>query len=317
MRALITGITGFVGPHLAEHLLACGDDVVGISRRGIWPDDVSAVVRRDVRLIVADLATGVNAQLRQSFADWIPDVVYHLAAISVPADCGDEEPSAAAIATNVDGTQALADFVLSFPRPPRIVFSGSCYVYGAVPAEQPVVSEDSPIGPQSSYGLTKLAAEEALLAAYRDHQLDVVIARAFQHTGPRQSPRMIVPDWARQLAAPGNQPLQVICLDTFIDLSDVRDIVRAYRMLAVGAQAGRVYNVGSGICHRSGDLLELMRKMSRSTKPVVELSPGRRQHPIANIRRIENEIHWHPVITIEQTLKDVLDYWQHGSNEGS
>lgn len=317
MRALITGITGFVGPYLAEHLLSCGDEVAGISRRGVWPDDIPADVRNRVRLVVADLAGGLDDQVRRNFASWIPDVVYHLAAISIPADCGEEEPSAAAIATNVDGTQALANFVLSFPQPPRIVFSGSCYVYGAVRDDQPVVSEDSPFGPQSSYGLTKLAAEAALQAAYRTQQLDVVIARSFQHTGPRQSPRMIVPDWARQLAAPGNQPIRVICLDTFIDLSDVRDIVRAYRMLAVRGQAGRVYNVGSGICRRSGDLLDLMRHLSPSSKSVVELSPGRRQHPIADIQRIGSEIHWRPVITIERTLKDVLNYWQHGSNAGS
>jgi GDP-4-dehydro-6-deoxy-D-mannose reductase len=307
---LITGITGFVGPYLAEHLLECGDEVAGLTRRGAWANDVPAAVRDRVALFTADLSTNLTSRSRRELADWSPEVMFHLAAISIPADCGDDEPSDEAIATNVAGTRALADLMSSFTNRPRVVFSGSCYVYGAVSENNPVVSEDSPLGPQSSYGVTKLAAEEVLLSAARDQQLDVIIARAFQHTGPRQSPRMILPGWAQQLTAPGNDPVRVICLDTFIDLSDVRDIVRAYRMLALKGTSGQIYNVGSGICRRSGDLLDLMRRLAKSSKDVVELSPGRRQHPIADINRISGEIGWRPVITIEQTLTDVLNYWK-------
>jgi GDP-4-dehydro-6-deoxy-D-mannose reductase len=122
---------------------------------------------------------------------------------------------------------------------------------------------------------------------------------------------MIVPEWARQLVTPSDAPIRAICLDTYIDLSDVRDIVRAYRLLATAGKTGRIYNVGSGTGRRSGDLLDQLQALSGTSRPVVELSPGRRQHPIADITRITSEILWRPVITIEHTLRDVLAYWHH------
>lgn len=315
MRGLVTGATGFVGSHLVEHLLATGDEVWGISKSGHWPSDMPAAITARVPLIAADLAHPLARETRDAIAAWQPDVVFHLAAMSIPGDCGADEPTPAAVAANVLGTRHVLDLAQPLPHPPRIVSVSSCYVYGMVPAEDPVVAESARCEPYSGYGITKLAAEKTLLAAAEASGLEVVIARAFQHTGPRQSARMIVPGWARQLVGPDEGPIQAICLDTFLDLSDVRDVVRAYRLLAVAGRPSGIYNVGSGVSSRSGQLLESLLTLCHSSRSVVELSPGRRQHPIANIHHIRSETGWQPAIPMEQTLSDVLHYWRNQRGE--
>ncbi len=309
MRALITGITGFAGSHLAEHLLACGDDVLGCSRGGAWPPEMPPALRRDADLFCWDLAAGVTPSARRRVAAFAPQTVYHLAAISVPADCGHDQPAAAALAANVTGTESLLELAASLRPSPRLLFTSSCYVYAPVTAEQPVVDEQAAVDPRGGYGRTKWLAEQAVARAVREGGLDAVIARAFQHSGPRQSSRMILPDWARQFAAADSQPLRVVCRDTFLDLTDVRDIVRAYRALLMDGMRGTVYNVGSGVCRRSGDLLDRMAQLAGAGREVVELSPGRRQHPIADISRLVAHTAWQPQLPLDQTLTDILDYW--------
>lgn len=309
MRAFITGVTGFVGSHLAEHLLASGDVVLGCSRNNTWDASVPTHVIDQIPLVTWDLTTDPPHAPQEQVAAFRPDVVYHLAAISVPSDCGNDEPSPRAIAANVEGTRQIAKFCQSLVAPPRLVFVSSCHVYAPVTAEQAIVTEDAPVGPVRAYGKTKLAAER-LLQTDGNAGLDVVVARSFQHTGPRQSPRMILPDWATQLVKQTEEPIRVVCLDTHLDLTDVRDIVRAYRLLAVDGIRGSVYNVGSGISRRSGEILEEMQKRAGSTREVVELRPGRRQHPIADTSRLLEQTGWRPEIPFERTIIDTLDYWR-------
>ncbi len=309
MRAFITGVTGFAGSHLAEHLLACGDDVLGSSRHGRWSFGVPESVRRQVPLLNWDLAHGVDAIVRQAVLDFRPDVIFHLAAISVPSECGTAEPTPSALAVNVGGTQAVLDLCRGWPWSPRVMLASSCYVYAPVSAESPMVNESAPLAPRGGYGKVKLWAEERFLEAVQQG-LDGVISRSFQHAGPRQSLGMILPDWARQFTRETDEPGRVRCLDSYLDLTDVRDICRAYRSLAQVGQRGTVYNVGSGICRRSGDLLEIVQHCVGTPRKVVELEPGRRQHPIADITRLRQLTDWSPQITIEQTVRDTLHYWQ-------
>lgn len=309
MKALITGITGFVGSHLAELLLASGDEVLGCSQSGKWPADVPVPVQQKIFVFPWDVTGGVTNEASRYVGQFAPDVIYHLAAISVPSDCGADQPTLNAISTNVAGTRTVISLATSCARRPRLLFASSCYVYGTVAADDPVVTEDSPCRPVHGYGITKLAAERELLLAADEKGLDVVIARAFQHSGTRQSPQMILPDWARQIAT--KQPtIHVICLDTYLDITDVRDVVRAYRDLCVCGRSQMVYNVGSGICRRAGDLLEWMLRDRSADGCVIELSPGRRQHPIADITRITTDTKWQPVIPIHKTLGDILTFWQ-------
>ncbi len=310
MRAFITGVTGFAGSHLAEHLLACGDEVLGSSRRGAWNHFAQDVVRRAVSLVCWDFTSGADDATRRIVSDFRPEVVFHLGAMSVPPDCGTREPTPQALATNVAGTQAVIDLCRSLAIQPRVLLASSCYVYAPVSAESPVVAENAILGPLGGYGKTKLLAEQALRQAIRTDGLVGVIARCFQHAGPGQSPRMILPDWIQQFTRSGHDPIRVRCLETYLDLTDVRDICRAYRQLSVDGRPGSVYNVGSGICRRSGDLLEIIQQRVGSRRDVIELEPGHRQHPIADISRVTQDTGWKPEISIEQTITDTLNYWR-------
>jgi GDP-4-dehydro-6-deoxy-D-mannose reductase len=257
-----------------------------------------------------NLADGVTPKAYQRVAAFQPDVIYHLAAVSVPSDCGADEPTPAAASTNIDGTRSIVELCRRLDNKPRVLFASTCYVYSPVTPDQPVVAEDALTEPVRAYGKTKLAAEQILRDAIKDHSVDAVIARSFQHTGPRQSPRMILPDWATQLLRPSAEPLRAICLDTYLDLSDVRDMVRSYRLLVLDGTCGSVYNVGSGVSRKSGDILKAMLACTQSTRDVIELQPGRRQHPIADISKIREQTGWVAEIPFERTIIDTLNYWR-------
>lgn len=309
MRALITGITGFAGSHLAEHLVTAGDQVLGCSRTAAWSRDFPPEVAGQIQLLGWDLASGQSAAVRRRVADFQPDWIFHLAALSVPADCGGEQPTPQALATNLGGTSAAIELALSLSPRPKLLLISSCYVYAPVSPDHPLVDETAPVDPVGGYGETKLAAEHAVRSASYDNGLEAVVARVFQHTGPRQSDRMIVPELTRQFVA-GCDPVCVTNLDTVLDLSDVRDIVRAYRCLAESGELGHVYNVGSGRAVRSGEIVEQLRALIAPERRVIESKPGHRQHPIADTTRLRQATGWQPEIPLRQTILDTIRYWQ-------
>ena len=305
-RALITGVSGFVGGHLAQHLLGCGDQVLGTSPDGRWMDSPPPSLAGRVGLLAWDIgrADGLSDPGRQQIERFRPEVIYHLAAISVPRECGDDEPSPRAMSINVDGTRRVLDLAAALPTAPRVVFISSSHVYAPVTREAPRVDEGSPLGPCRAYGRTKLAAEHEVRRA-SNTGVDAVIVRAFQHTGPGQRPPMMLPEWAQQFAGGGSQPVTVHTLDAWIDLSDVRDVVRAYRLLAERGQTGEVYNVGTGVARRSGEIFDVLRRQADPQRPIVELRPGVKRDPIANIARLVAQTGWRPEVGLEQTVADI------------
>ena len=300
-RALITGIPGFAGGFLAEHLLDCGDAVIGCSPDGHWEKGSPARVREGVELVAWDLRSegGIPDEARGQIERFRPDWIFHLAAISVPDDCGSGQPSAEATAVNVDGTRRVMELAASLREHPRVVFASSSHVYAPVDPRAPRVDEDAPLGPKRGYGRTKLAAEREIGRAVGQQGCDVVIARSFQHTGPRQNARMMLPQWARQFARGGTEPVEVYTRDARIDLTDVRDVVRAYRLLAGQGQSGKVYNVGSGISRRTGDVLGVLQQMADLNRPVLEIRPGFKQDPIADVSRLVGLTQWRPQVPLE------------------
>lgn len=309
MKAFITGITGFVGSHLAEYLLDCGDAVLGCSIDGGWLDNSPRNLADCVEVVKWDIAEPIPAELSRRLEEFSPDCLYHLAAISIPADCGGQEPSERATAVNINGTRRVLELAASLARPPRVLFVSSCDVYAEVSPGAEIVDENAPVGPGRAYGKTKLAAEKEVFDAAENRGLDVIVARAFQHSGPRQTPRLMLPEWARQFAR-GDDPVRVICKDSYLDLSDVRDIVRAYRALADRSQSGALYNVGGGVSRRSGDILEQLQRLAQSKAKIEEISPGIRRHPIADNTKLVRATGWNPTIPLEKTLQDTLDYWR-------
>jgi GDP-4-dehydro-6-deoxy-D-mannose reductase len=315
-RALITGVSGFVGPFLAEHLLDCGDEVLGTSPDGAWLDRPPETVCAKVELISWDISRpdGLSGDSRRAIERFRPQVVYHLAAISVPADCGEDQPTPQAAAVNVDGTRRVLETAAVLDGPPRVLVVSTSHVYAPIEESSPRIDENWPLAPRQGYGRTKLAAEEAVRRAIASG-LDALIVRAFQHTGPGQRPPMMLPEWAVQFARGGPEPVRVRTLDAWIDLSDVRDMVCAYRLLAVEGHSGAAYNVGSGQSRRSGEILELLRRAAGVDRAVVELQPGRKQDPIADITRLVRQTGWQPRVPLEQTVADTLAWWQGTTDE--
>lgn len=309
MKAVVTGISGFAGGYLAEHLLALGDEVLGIVRDPAT-SRVLPGVRRQAKLISWDIreprvAPGIVSSVRA----FDPDCVYHLAALSLPDDCGETDPTPECLAANVEGTRRVVELIRQLPRPSRLLFVSSSRVYAPVDSQHPRVAEDDPLGPIRGYGRSKLLAESLIGEAVETRGLDAVIVRAFQHTGPRQDGRLMLPEWSRQLAAESST-LEVRHLDAHIDCSDVRDVVRAYRLLAIAGKRGEAYNVGSGVSRRSGDVVEQLCALAGRRPRIVERSPGRKQDPIADIGRLVAATGWRSEVAWEQTLHDTLDDWR-------
>jgi GDP-4-dehydro-6-deoxy-D-mannose reductase len=140
---------------------------------------------------------------------------------------------------------------------------------------------------------------------------EAVIARAFAHSGPRQTPRMMLPQWAEQFAC-GSGPVQVFSRNVTLDLTDVRDVVRAYRLLLLRGRSGAVYNVGTGAPRLSGEVLELLRDQAdpQRRREIVELHPSARLGLVADVTRINREIGWSAEIPLEQTVADTWAWWR-------
>ena len=316
MKALVTGITGFAGSHLAEHLLGEGDSVLGVSRRGAWPPGTPSCLAASIPLIAWDLADrrGPQGTVLQSVRSFAPDVIYHLGAVSVPADCENspDRPNAEsdAAAINVEGTRQVLQLAARLHPAPRVVHVSSSQVYASVAADSPKVKEDYPLQPANAYGRTKLAAEEALREAAGELRLDTIIVRAFQHLGPRQGRDMMLSQWCRQLMHAGSEPITVYNCSTFLDVTDVRDVVRAYRLLARHGESGGVYNVGSGTRRQTGDILRMLARAEVQERQIIEQQPGIRHNPIADIARLVEQTSWRSEIPIERTLRDTLAWWR-------
>ncbi|MGO8872776.1 MAG: GDP-mannose 4,6-dehydratase [Acidimicrobiales bacterium] len=295
MRSLITGGRGFVGHWLADHLREAGDEVVVI--------DQEVDVTNPTALLAA-------------VTDAAPDAIYHLAALSHVGRSWDEPLRV--LEVNVIGTAALLAAARECGTDPRILVTSSAEVYGAVtdPALLPL-TEASPTAPLTPYAASKLAAEAFVAQAYLGHGQHVITVRPFNHIGPGQSPNFAVPALAKRIVEAelrGATTMAVGNLSARRDFTDVRDVVRAYRLLIECGTPGEVYNVCSGrdvsIRSIADGLLGLAgTSLEFETDPLlvrpVEV-PVLRGDP----SRLTSATGWKPEIPLEQTLADVLAYWR-------
>ena len=182
MRVLVTGVSGFVGGHLAEHLIAAGDIVVGLSASGRWPE--ARRTARSVRLERCDLADGDQDELTDLLRRKQPEAIYHLAAQSNPqASLADPRGT---WAVNLGGALNLLEAVRASGLRPRIVLVGTGVSYGNPAPEHLPVTEDCPLRPNNPYAASKAAADLLGIQHHLTHGADVVIVRPFNHAGPRQ-----------------------------------------------------------------------------------------------------------------------------------
>ncbi len=310
-RALITGLTGFAGSHLAAHLLQRGDDVYGVAlEEGHGVDFLD----RPVSVTIADLQKlpVVAEVLRQTR----PDHIYHLAAqANVPAAWQDPWGT---FENNVRPELNILRAMIDQQLAARLLVVASNEVYGIISAENLPVTEDTRLEPTNPYGVSKVAQDLLARQYYLSHQVDVIRVRAFNHIGPRQSPQFVAASFARQVAeaeAGLREPVMYVGnLEAQRDFTDVVDVVRAYALLMQYGAPGEAYNVGSGRPRSAQSLLDTLLEMSQVQIQVVQ-DPDRNRPidtPIvyADIRRLQNRTGWHPTISFEESLRRVLAYWR-------
>jgi GDP-4-dehydro-6-deoxy-D-mannose reductase len=309
---LVTGATGFAGGHLLDLLLQEEPSVFGWGNPG--GRAVSDGPPRDcVSWSTVDI-TDVDA-VERALADSRPSAVYHLAGM---ADVhGAWSDASSALRVNVMGTHALLSALERCRLHVPVLVTGSALVYRA---SADVLTEESAIGPSGPYGVSKLAQE--MIASRAD---SCIITRPFNHAGPRQSSAYATSSFARQIAeaeAGRREPvLRVGNLDARRDITDVRDTVRAYRLLVGRGVAGRPYNVCRGEAYRVGDLLDALVRQStvaiRIEVDPTRLRPSDNPVVLGSFDRLAAATGWRPEIPIERTLADLLDYWRGAVRNGS
>jgi GDP-4-dehydro-6-deoxy-D-mannose reductase len=313
VRALVTGVTGFVGGHLCEHLAAAEDLVVGISRSGRWPADL-AHLNRSVRIERCDLLEIDEVDFADLLRRKQPEVIYHLAAKSNPH--GSLTDPRGTWALNLGGTLNLLEAVKSAdlaPRP-RVILVSSGVSYGNPDPERLPVKEDCPLRPNNPYAASKAAADLLGIQHHLAHGTDVVMVRPFNHAGPRQSPTYVLAGLALQVAeveAGRKAAVDVGNLEVVRDFTDVRDVVRGYRLLAQHGKAGEIYNLGSGQGTKIADALHHLTTLAN--RPIeVRIDPARVRpvdQPllVADATKLRAATGWEPAHAIEQTLADMLE----------
>ncbi|HEY8216955.1 MAG TPA: GDP-mannose 4,6-dehydratase [Acidimicrobiia bacterium] len=293
MRVAVTGSSGFVGSHLVPYLRSHGDDVVTIDRTGTSPVDVTDA-----------------AEVRQVLRSARPDAVYHLAALSHIGESWDAPETVFRI--NAVGALNVLQACIGADVE-RVLVAGSADVYGAVGPEDLPLTEESPIRPVTPYGASKAAADVLALQTYLGDGLGTLRVRAFNHTGPGQSVSMLVPGLAQRIAdaeRTGGSKIKVGHLDVVRDLSDVRDVVRAYRLLVELGTPGEAYNVCSG---RGVSVQEVADAMLAMSDAPLELLVDPELVRTVDVPRLVGSparlcaaTGWEPVIPLDETLRDVL-----------
>jgi GDP-4-dehydro-6-deoxy-D-mannose reductase len=315
MNVLVTGADGFVGRHLVRRLLRDGHEVVG-GRRPAGDDAVlSDPTLAGTRWMPLEL-TDTRAVRR--FAEHAADAVVHLAAVSSnPEALADPEE---AWQINLMGVvrlvDALADRRAAGTADPVVLLVSSAEVYGRADP-RPRREDDAP-APRSPYAASKAAAEIAGLEAWRRIGLRVVVARPFQHSGPGQSARFVIPALTARLRAAranGSRTVPTGSLAPVRDLLDVRDVVTAYELLLERGVPGSVYNVASGEGIELGDVFSrLARLIGVDAEPVADPSLTRATdipHLVGDPARLLEATGWEPVHTIDDMLRDTVNAEAH------
>lgn len=317
MRVLVTGASGFVGGHLAAHLLDAGDVVLGLSESGLWSRTTPPGIAQRVRLESWNLVSGTVAGLADLLARKRPEAIIHLAAQANPQQSVADPRHTWTV--NLFGTLNLLEGIraAALEPAPTVVLVGSGVSYGNPAPEHLPVSETCPLRPNNPYAASKAAADLLGIQHVLAHGTRVVLARPFNHAGPRQSDSYALSSFAKQIAEierGRRERIEVGNLQIVRDFTDVRDIVRAYRLLAEHGQPGEAYNIGTGRDDSLETLLETLRRLAR-VPVTVQVDPSRvrpvdQPRLLADASKLQAQTGWSPQFTIEQTLSDMLDFWR-------
>lgn len=314
VRALVTGITGFAGSHLAEYLLNRKDvEVYGTVRWRSRTENIEGI-RDRIRFVECDLtdATAVD----QAVQKVRPDLIFHLAAQSfVPTSW---LAPAETLMNNILGELNLFEAVRRAGIDPLIQIACSSEEYGLVHEDEVPINEDNPLRPQSPYAVSKIAQDFLGYQYFRSYGLRVVRTRTFNHTGPRRGEVFVTSSFAKQIAeiehGLAEPVLKVGNLEARRDFTDVRDVVRAYWLALERGEPGEVYVIASGRDHRISEVAEML--LTMSTVPIrIEQDPSRMRPSdvpvlLGDSTKFRRRTGWEPLIPFEKTLADLLEYWR-------
>jgi GDPmannose 4,6-dehydratase len=322
-KALITGMTGMVGSHLADFLLANTDwDIHGMQR---WRSDTSNIshlfdrINRGERLFIHYGDLNDQSSMIQVLQDVKPDYIFHLAAQSYPQTSFTAPVDT--LNTNILGTCRLLESVHLLGLEPIIHVCASSEVFGRVPKEFVPIDEECPFQPASPYAISKVGTD--LVGRYyaEAYGMTIMTTRMFTHTGPRRGDVFHESTFAKQIALIEagliDPVVKVGNLDSLRTYADVRDAVRAYYMLVtIDPIPGEYYNIGGTYTCKVGDTLEtLIGFSSYKGKIDIQVDPERLRPidadlQVPNTAKFTAHTGWKPEIPYEQTMRDLLDYWR-------
>ena len=322
MRVLITGVTGFVGSHLADYLVARGDvEVFGTHR---WRSRMENIGHLRGRITLVECDLGDPTAVRRALASVRPARVFHLASQSyVPTSwLAPSETFKTNVLCQLNLFETARELGL---LETRFHIAGSSEEYGLVRPDEIPIREDTPLRPLSPYAVSKVAQDLLAYQYWMSYRLFTVRTRGFNHTGPRRGEVFVTSNFARQIAEIEQglrEPVvRVGNLDAFRDFTDVRDMVRAYWLALEHGEPGEVYNICSGRAYRIRQVLDILLGLSPAKVEVREdpdrLRPSDVQILVGDCSRFQRVTGWAPTIPFEVTIKDILEYWRQRVSCGS
>lgn len=311
--AYITGIAGFAGSYLAEELLSLGWRVAGSVYENESLENLAGCEDK-LQLERLDILDADRVRLRLAAVN--PDYIFHLAALASVGRSFDLER--ATYRVNFEGTVNILQGGRSCDKLKKVVIVCSADAYGVFKPTSKILTEAQPLNPISPYGISKAAAEQVALYYYRQYSLPVAIARSFNHSGPRQREDFVIPAFARQIAlieSNRQEPIiKVGDLSAGRDLSDVRDIVHGYRLIAEKGKPGQVYQLCSGKAVAIKQVLQTLLGLSQKKIKVVTDPTRLRKSDIPVLRgsnrKASRELGFTLRYTLKATLSDTLKWWR-------
>ena len=313
-KAFVTGVTGFAGSFLAEHLVSKGFEVSGTYLSDSSLNNIASI-KDSITLYKVDLAK--KEDVASAIEKASPEYLFHLAALAATGESFNN-PGEVMINNITAQLNILNSLIENNLAECKTLIVSSAEVYGNVAKENLPTSEDAPLRPMNPYAVSKITQDFMGLQYFLSHGLPVVRVRPFNHIGPRQGPSFVVASFAKKIAEieKGIKPpvLTVGNLDTSRDFTDVRDMVQAYSLLLEKGVPGEVYNVGSGSSYKISDILEKLLSYSNTEiKVEVEVSLVRKKdtkESRCDNKKVVDLTGWTTTISIDKSLKDTLDYWR-------